>query len=63
MEVSGQIHAPASLPPGKNSRYTLDKRVGGTHGRFGRSGEKSRPYRNSNPVRLHNMHGFQNTIN
>jgi hypothetical protein len=48
MEVSGQLHAPASLPPGKSSRYPLDKRVGGPQSRSGRRGENSWPYRHSN---------------
>jgi hypothetical protein len=30
MEVSGQLHAPAALSPGKGSRYPQDKRVGVT---------------------------------
>jgi hypothetical protein len=43
MEVSGQIHAPAALPPGKYPRYTLDRRLGGPQSRSGHSGgeEKS----------------------
>jgi len=28
-EESGQPHAPAALPPGKNTRYPLDRRLGG----------------------------------
>ena len=35
MEVGGQRHAPATLPPGK-MRYTLYRRLGGPQGRFGR---------------------------
>jgi hypothetical protein len=27
MEVSGQLHAPAALPPLKESRYPLDRRL------------------------------------
>jgi hypothetical protein len=27
--VRGQIHAPAALPPGKEPRYPLDRRLGG----------------------------------
>jgi hypothetical protein len=26
--VSGQLHAPAALPPGKSPRYPVDPRVG-----------------------------------
>jgi len=29
MEVSGQLFAPAALPPGKEPRYPLDRRLGG----------------------------------
>jgi hypothetical protein len=29
MEVSGQLHASAALPPGKSPRYPLDRRLGG----------------------------------
>jgi hypothetical protein len=28
-DVSGQLHAPATLPPGKETRYPLDRRLGG----------------------------------
>jgi hypothetical protein len=28
MEVSDQLHAPAALPPGKERRYPLDRRLG-----------------------------------
>jgi hypothetical protein len=39
MEVSGQLHAPAALPPGKNSWYPLDRRLDGPQSRSGRGGE------------------------
>jgi hypothetical protein len=29
MEVSGQLHVPAALPPGKNPQYTLHSGQGG----------------------------------
>jgi len=29
MEVSGQIHTPAALPPGKEPRYQLARRLAG----------------------------------
>ena len=35
MDVGGQRHVPATLPPGK-TRYPLYRRLGGTHGRSGR---------------------------
>jgi hypothetical protein len=25
----GQLHAPSALPPGKEARYTLDRKLGG----------------------------------
>jgi hypothetical protein len=43
MEVSGQLHAPAALPPRKES---LDRRLGGPQCRYGRCGEK----KNSQPL-------------
>jgi hypothetical protein len=40
MEVSGQIHASAALPPGKEPPYQLDKRLGGHQSRSRRGGEE-----------------------
>jgi hypothetical protein len=37
--VSGQLHAPATLPPGKNPRYLFYRRLGGPQSRSGRYGE------------------------
>jgi hypothetical protein len=37
--VSGQLHAPAALPPGKSPRYPFYKRLGGPQSRSGRYGE------------------------
>jgi hypothetical protein len=49
LEVSGQLHAPAALPPGKSPRYPLDRRMGGPQSRSGRRRrENSWPYRDSN---------------
>jgi hypothetical protein len=45
MEVSGQLHAPAALPPpppGKNLRYALDRRLSGPLSRYGRGGEEEK---------------------
>jgi hypothetical protein len=39
MEVSGQLHAPVALTPGKSLRYPLDRRLGGPQTRSGQSGE------------------------
>jgi hypothetical protein len=36
MEVSGQLKAPAALPPGNSPRYPLTRRLGGHQGRSGR---------------------------
>jgi hypothetical protein len=33
MEVSGQVHAPIALPPTREPRYPLDRRLGGPHSR------------------------------
>jgi hypothetical protein len=35
------FHAPAALPPGKEPRYPLDRRVGGPQDRSGRCGEEN----------------------
>jgi hypothetical protein len=49
LEVSGQLHSPAALPPGKSPRYPLDRRLGGPQSRFGQfRSENSWPYRDSN---------------
>jgi hypothetical protein len=51
MEVSGQLHAPADLPPGKCPCNPLDMRLGGPQSRSGRGGEEKNPSprRESNP--------------
>jgi hypothetical protein len=36
--VSGQLHAPATLPPGKKTRYPLERGLGGPQSRPGRRG-------------------------
>jgi hypothetical protein len=40
LEVSGQFHALAALPPGIHLLYPLDGRLGGPKSRSGRYGEK-----------------------
>jgi hypothetical protein len=45
MEVSGQLHAPAALLPGKELLDPLDRRMGGPQNRSGRGGEE----KNSQP--------------
>jgi hypothetical protein len=37
--VSGQLHAPAALPPGKSPRYPFYRRLDGPQSRSGRYGE------------------------
>jgi hypothetical protein len=51
MEVSGQLHDPAALPPGKSPWYPRDRRLGGPHCHSGRGGIEKipNPYRESNP--------------
>jgi hypothetical protein len=44
MEVSGQLHAPAALPPEKESWYVLNWRLGRTQSRSGRCVEKKYHY-------------------
>jgi len=36
--VTGQLYASAAVPPGKNRRYSLDRRLGGPQSRSGHSG-------------------------
>jgi hypothetical protein len=43
--VSGQLHAPDALPPGKDPRYPLHRRLGGPQIRSRRGGEE----KNSQP--------------
>jgi hypothetical protein len=40
MEVSGQLHAPAALPPGEDPWHPLNWRLGGPQSRSGRGGEE-----------------------
>jgi hypothetical protein len=47
MEVSGQLHVPAALPPKRKSPwYPLDRSLGGPQSRSGRGGEE----KNSQPL-------------
>ena len=48
MEVGGQRHAPAALPPGK-TRYPLYRTLGGPQGRSGRVRKNLAPHRDSIP--------------
>jgi hypothetical protein len=45
MEVSGQLHVPVALPPGKRPCYPLDRRLSGPQSRSGHDGEE----KNSQP--------------
>jgi hypothetical protein len=40
MEVSGQLHTSAALPPGKRPLYPLDRRLRGPQKRSGHGGEE-----------------------
>jgi hypothetical protein len=58
MEVNGQLHALAALPPGKSLRYPLSMRLDAPQDRSGRRAwrlEKSCHYRDSNsyPLAVH----------
>jgi hypothetical protein len=46
MEVNGQLHAPAALPPGKEQLVPLDRRLGGLQSSSGRGGKD----KNSQPL-------------
>jgi len=43
MDVSGQFHAPAALPQGKNLLYPFCRRLGGPQSRSGRGDEEKNP--------------------
>jgi hypothetical protein len=43
MEVSGQLHNPAALPPGKEPLYPLERRLRGHQSRSGHGGEEKIP--------------------
>jgi hypothetical protein len=50
MEVSGQLHAPAALPPGKEHPVPIEfRRLDGPQNRYGRGGGEI-PCRESNPI-------------
>jgi hypothetical protein len=40
MEVSGQLHTPAALPPGKEPLVPIVQEVGGPQSRSGRGGKE-----------------------
>jgi hypothetical protein len=42
MEVSGQIHAPAALPVGKESSAPIGYEEGGPHSQSGNGGEEKK---------------------
>jgi hypothetical protein len=46
MEVSGQLHAPTALPPGKERLVPFQQEAGGPQNRSERGGEK----KNSQPL-------------
>jgi hypothetical protein len=39
-DESGQLHAPAALPPGKETQYPLDRRLSGPQSQSGRCGKE-----------------------
>jgi hypothetical protein len=44
MEVNGQLHAPASLPPDNGPQYPLNMKFIGPQGRSGRGGEEEKSH-------------------
>jgi len=46
VEVSGKLHAPATLPQGKSPWYPFDRRLGGAQSHSGHGGEE----KNSQPL-------------
>jgi len=53
MVVSGQLHVPAALYPGKEPPVSIGLEAGWAHSRFGRGDKRSdhNPYRELNPGR------------
>jgi len=50
VEISGKLHSPVVLRPGRYSQYLLNKKQGGTHNKFGRFGEENPfPCKDLNP--------------
>jgi len=43
MKVSGQLHAPAALAPGKDPRFPMVGRLGGPQSRSGIGGKDKKP--------------------
>jgi hypothetical protein len=52
MELSGQLHSPAALPPGKSPFYPLDRRLGGIQSRSQRGGEEKKKLEMCLPIRV-----------
>jgi hypothetical protein len=52
MEVSGQLHVPATLFREKSPQYPLNMRLGGPQSRSGRGGEEKNlcPFRELNAI-------------
>jgi hypothetical protein len=42
MDLSGQLHTPATLPRGKNTQYPLDRRLGGFQSLSGCTGKEKK---------------------
>jgi hypothetical protein len=42
MEVTGRLHDPAALSPGKEQRYPVERRLGESLNQSGRGGEKEK---------------------
>jgi hypothetical protein len=55
MEVSGHLHAPATLPQGKNPWYPSDRKLDGPQSRSGCRGEEknSQPLPGLEPLIIH----------
>jgi hypothetical protein len=66
MEVSGQLHAPAALLPGKERRYPVERRLGGLQNWYGRSGKYKSPSMMrsiEHLVKLSVLLGYKNLLN
>jgi hypothetical protein len=63
MELSVQLHAPAALPPGKESPIPMDIRIGGPQSRSGHSGGEEKRIPASAGIRTTAIHPVAQSLN
>jgi len=62
MEVSGQLHTSAALPPGNSSWYPLDKRLDGPQGLSRHCGKEKSPCPCQKSKPGHSVHSLVTTL-